>query len=205
MSEATHEPRGRLTTLRHGSGGRSNAVGGTRLASHFLLVPLLFLAACRSSPPDPRVDGPIRVFGDVAAPTSWNHDEIEAEFADHVRLVEHVTKRLERHRLRAVPLVRLIEASRPVLDSSRKNPKLAVVVVLRARDGYAIAYTYDEIAPHAGEPTVFLAFADEEGPLPEEFAPARVVVVDGTNPSRALRGIIEIEVVDVAKKRTSPA
>ncbi len=134
------------------------------------------LAGCRGAPPDPAAEGPVRVVGDVAHPTAWNPESIGARFGDRVRSVRHVTKRGVHHPLRAVAVADLLAASEPAIDEDRKNHELAFAVVARARDGYTVTYSYEEIVPYEQEPTIFLAFAEEDGgSLPDRFAPARIV------------------------------
>ncbi|MFG0318809.1 MAG: hypothetical protein ACF8XB_16165 [Planctomycetota bacterium JB042] len=172
----------------------------TRRTLPLVAALLAAFAGCRSAPPDPAAEGPVRVVGDVAHPTAWNPESIDARFGDRVRPVQHVTKRGDHHSLRAVAVADLLAASEPAIDGDRKNHELAFAVVARARDGYTVTYSYEEIVPYGQEPTIFLAFAEEDGgPLPDRFAPARIVCTGPKNSSRTPHGIVEIEVVDLAR------
>jgi len=160
-----------------------------------VLAALAALAACAA----PAADGSIRVRGDVASPAAWTAQELERRFADDVRVVEHVAKSGERTRLRAVPLRALVDASTPRFDAARKNHALAFAVVLRSRDGYAVAYALEEVAPFRREPELYLAFATADGALDAQAAPARLVHVGGQGGARTPHGIVAVDVVDLAR------
>lgn len=170
-----------------------------------IAVLLLLLAGCATAPPAPSTFGPIRVTGAVLLPAAWSAESIGETFPDQVRVVEHVTRRGVTHRLRAVPIASLLASSRPALDPERKNHELSFAAVARARDGYAVTYSYEELVPYGQEPTVYLAFAGEDAPLPDALAPARIVCLGPKNSSRTPHAVVEIEVVDLATTHDEPA
>jgi len=150
-----------------------------------LVASLAFVACAHSHRDVLHERGRIQVHGDLAHPMVLDAKAIEQRFGGKVRIVDH--------RLRAVPIRSVVDACLPAFGTKHKNPELAFVVLLRCSDGYAVAYTYEEIAPYEQEPDLYLAFAEEDGPLPEALAPARVVRIGGQDDSRTLRGVVEIE------------
>ncbi|MEZ6194592.1 MAG: molybdopterin-dependent oxidoreductase [Planctomycetota bacterium] len=169
-------------------------------AVRFFALALLLSALGACAAPATR-DGEIRVEGDVLRPRGWTAAEIEARFPDRVRIVDH-----ESHdgkvRLRGLPLAELVKDAGPALDDSRKNHELGFAIAVCATDGYTSVFTYDEVVPFRdAEPSVFLAFAEESGPLPEKFGPARLVLVGHEGGSRRMRAVDLVRVVDLADRR----
>ena len=139
--------------------------------------------------------------GAVERPGAWDTARIEAELGDAVRIVEHEVKGGVIP-LRALPLSALLEAAGIRYVEDHKNPGLAMAVVLSARDGYTVAFRHDEVIPHGEDeaPWVFLAFAEDDEPMPERYRPARLYLSKTySGDARRMHGIDHIRVVDLAE------
>ena len=158
----------------------------------------VILCGCASMPLPPDSPHEFVIAGDVREPDVWTAERIESTFADQIRVVEHRAKD-RTFRLRALPLAALIQHAGPMLDAEAKHPELAVAVAIEARDGYTVAFTLEEIAPYKAEPTILLAFAEADGPFPDDIAPARLIIPGAQRSSRALHAIRAIRVDDLRR------
>jgi hypothetical protein len=138
------------------------------------------------------------VGGAVASPGRWTGARIRQQLAGDVRQISYAVKGTT-HRAAAVPLRVLVQASRPALDARRHHPELGMVVVIRARDGYAIAVSFGEMLPDIGNREVWLALDEDGQPLGPSVGPMRLIVPGDGRPSRWIRQIAAITVVDTTR------
>lgn len=171
-------------------------------AAGVVVLLLAVLPGCSSSSTRPTTESvsELRIVGDVSEPRSWTSASIRERFGDHLELVQHATDE-ESITLQAVPLATLIEAARPKFDRSRKNPALSFAILVQARDGYSVGFTFDEVVPREGVPAdVFLAFSERGGPLPDKFGPARLVIDGAKGRSRRIHAVTQVKVVDLNRR-----
>jgi hypothetical protein len=98
----------------------------------------------------------IRVDGAVEKLGTWTTERLTKEFAGDIRTVPYTLKG-EKGEARCVPLLTLVRAARPRLDPKRKNHLVAFVVIVRAEDGYAAAFSLGELLPENGKREVWVA------------------------------------------------
>ena len=77
-----------------------------------------------------------------------------------------------------IPLLEVLEQNGLDSKSMASQRKVAsAVVVVTARDGYAVVFSVGELLMHRGDPRVFLAAETGTGPLPANEGPVRLVVL----------------------------
>jgi DMSO/TMAO reductase YedYZ molybdopterin-dependent catalytic subunit len=164
---------------------------------HSLLLALALSAAAAGAWGDP---ASFRVGGDVQKPGVWTAARLAREFAGKVATVSYTMAGKE-HTARCVPLVALVEAAQPRIDPNRKHHRVGFVIVLRARDGYTVAFSLAELSPDLGNRPVWIALDTDGKPLPENEAPVRLLV-PGEGMEHRPRwtfGITTVSVLDGAK------
>jgi hypothetical protein len=137
----------------------------------------------------------IRVNGAVEKATDWTVEGLLKEMAADAKEIRYTSKKQEM-KARAIPLHRLVTAAKPKLDPKQKNHLLAFIVTVRARDGYAASFSLGELMPDCGGALVYLAFDRDGQPLPEAAQPAALIVPGDRKPSRWVRGVTTITLVD---------
>jgi DMSO/TMAO reductase YedYZ molybdopterin-dependent catalytic subunit len=76
------------------------------------------------------------------------------------------------------PLLEVLEQNGLDSKTMASQRKVAsAVVVVTARDGYAVVFSVGELLMHRGDPRVFLAAETGAGPLPPNEGPVRLVVL----------------------------
>jgi DMSO/TMAO reductase YedYZ molybdopterin-dependent catalytic subunit len=139
----------------------------------------------------------LRVVGNVAKPQNYTNAQLQKAFEKDIQIVRY-DLRGEKGRAHAIPLLALLRAAQPELDPKRKNALLAYAVVVSAGDGYAVTFSTGELLPEVGKRDVYLALDRNDGPLPEEEAPARLLVPADGKPARWLYGITTIRLLNTA-------
>jgi DMSO/TMAO reductase YedYZ molybdopterin-dependent catalytic subunit len=141
-----------------------------------------------------------RVGGDVAKPGEWTAARLARDFAGKVETVRYTMAGKE-HTARCVPLLAVVQAAEPRIDPNRKNHRVGFVVVLRARDGYTVAFSLAELSQDLGNRPVWIALDTDGKPLPANEGPVRLLVPgEGTaHRPRWTFGITTIAVLDGAK------
>ena len=77
-----------------------------------------------------------------------------------------------------LPLLDLLEQNGLDSKTMASQRKVAsAVVVVTARDGYAVVFSIGELLMHRGDPRVFIAAETGAGPLPLNEGPIRLVVL----------------------------
>jgi len=75
----------------------------------------------------------------------------------------------------------------------------AEVVLVRARDGYAVAFSVGELRANRANPRVFLVSETAMDPLPENEGPVRLIVLG--DPVRSAYGLATIELKVLADNK----
>ena len=77
-----------------------------------------------------------------------------------------------------LPLLEVLEQNGLDAKTMASQRKMAsAVVVVTARDGYAVVFSVGELLMHRGDPRVFVAAETGAGPLPPNEGPVRLVVL----------------------------
>jgi hypothetical protein len=102
-----------------------------------------------------------------------------------------------------LPLLAVLERTGLESKAMAAQRKLAPAVVLAtARDGYTVVFSIGELLMHRGDPRVYLVAETAQGPLPENQAPVRLIVLgDRTRSSYALAKIEVRYLADNAAER----
>lgn len=84
---------------------------------------------------------------------------------------------------------------------SLRGRHLRRVVLLVGADNYSAAIAQAEIDPSIGARTVIVVDREDGAALPPERGPQRALVVGDHRPSRAVRQLVRIEVIDLSERR----
>lgn len=77
-----------------------------------------------------------------------------------------------------LPLLDMLEQNGLDSKSMASQRRVATaVVIVTARDGYAVVFSVGELLMHRGDPRVYLAAETGAGPLPANEGPVRLVVL----------------------------
>ena len=156
----------------------------------FLLLPFAFAAA----QPD-RVSGGIvlRVSGAVRQPLALTLPDLRA-----LPAVELSWERDGKsHHARGVDLLALIDRAGLREDQSVKNHRLRFAVVATGADGYEAVFSLGELMPSLGARGAVIAYEEDGVPLAERDAPLKLAAGGDKGPSRWVRGLTRLRVVDL--------
>lgn len=84
-----------------------------------------------------------------------------------------------------------------VSADSLRGPALRRVVILVGADGYAASISLSDLDPNIGARQAVLVDREDNAPLPADRGPLRIIVVGDKRPTRWVRQVVRIEIVDV--------
>jgi len=87
----------------------------------------------------------------------------------------------------------------PGRDPGKKNKPIRLAVVVTGRDGYTATFSLAELLPEVGGRRVWLALDANDKTFAEGEGHLRVISPEDRNPSRWVRDVGSIQVVDAAK------
>jgi len=160
----------------------------------FLAAALLFPA---SFPASAQERASFRITGAVKKSGDWTVARVTRELSGSLREVRYQLKE-ETHTARCIPLAALLDVAEPNTDPRVKNHRLAFAAMVRAHDGYTVAFSLGELTPEIGGREVWLAVEVDGKPLAGKEGPVRLLVPGDTKPARWIFGIESITVVDGA-------
>jgi hypothetical protein len=143
---------------------------------------------------------------------SWSVDRIKHDLADDIKAVDfdvHGTH----HTGKGVPLLSVLAKSgcpadikmNPAADPKTKLPELRMVVLVHAKDGYAVAFSLAELLPQIGNHPAWLLIEQDGQPLTDRDAPMRLVDPTDSMPARGIHAIDSIEVSTVMPSTATPS
>jgi hypothetical protein len=101
------------------------------------------------------------------------------------------------HVFEGVPLAALLQRVGAPAGEALRGDALADVVLVRARDGYAVALALAEADAGVRKDAVILADRVDGAPIAEADGPYRLVVAGDLRPARSARMVESIEVISV--------
>ena len=84
------------------------------------------------------------------------------------------------------------------LGEKYRGTALALVVRVRAADGYVVLFSLAEFDPAFREQTILLADHMDGAPLPENAGPLRLVCPGDKRPARSIRQVVSLEVISLS-------
>lgn len=160
-----------------------------------LLCSLLAAGAAAPEAPPDRVSGGIalRVSGAVQHPLALTLPDLRA--------LPAVAPRWERdgqsHMARGADLMALVERAGRKEDPAVKNQSLRFAVVARGRDGYEAVFSMGELSSMLGGKGAVVAYERDGAPLPERDGSLELVAAGDQAPSRWVRDLVELSVVNL--------
>lgn len=97
----------------------------------------------------------------------------------------------------AGPTLREVLRLAGVQTDSLRGPQLRRVVKVVAADGYAVVLALSDLDPSIGARRVILVDAEDGRPLPADYAPRRLIIEGDVRPSRWVRQVVRLVVLDV--------
>jgi hypothetical protein len=91
----------------------------------------------------------------------------------------------------------LVERAGRKEDPAVKNQSLRFAVVARGRDGYEAVFSLGELSPMLGGKGAVVAYEQDGGPLPERDGALKLVAAGDQGPSRWVRNLVELSVVNL--------
>lgn len=81
------------------------------------------------------------------------------------------------------------------LGDSFRGDAVAMVVRVRAADGYVAAFALAEFDSDFSNRTILLAYRQDGAPLPEGVGPFRIVIPEDKRPTRWVRQVMAIDII----------
>jgi len=117
----------------------------------------------------------------------------------------HVTLTLsvegKAHTYAGVPIVYLLQRVGAPFGKALKGADLSDVVIVTAKDGYAVALALAETDPLIRKDQILLADQADGAPMPDGVGPYRLVVEGDQRGARLARMVVSIEVRQLASPR----
>lgn len=166
----------------------------------FLFAMLLLLAwtivqARPNVHPTRRAETTFHIAGAVENADDWTAERLATTFAGDVKTVSYTLKG-EKGEARCIPLLTLLQAAKPRLNTKAKNHQLAFVALVRAEDGYTIAFSLGELLPAFGKRQVWVALDRDGKPFTGDDAPVQLIVPEDEKGARWVHGVRSITLVD---------
>jgi hypothetical protein len=154
----------------------------------------------------------VRVTATDGTATTWTAARIKEVLATEMKPLEH-TSHGQKHTSTAVPLLAVLKAAGipvalkmdPKADPHVKNYNLRLAVVVQAGDGYTATFSLGELLPEVGGRESWLALDEDGKPLTERDGPMKLIVPTDQKPSRWVRNVTSVTVVDPTAATTRPA
>lgn len=166
------------------------------------LAMFLALAACAGAwaagAAAPGADA-ISISGAVSKAQTWTAEQLKSDFAKDAKTVSYAAKDGSKHAATAVPLMDLVKAGGPALDSKIKNDELRLVVVVVGKDGYIATFALAELMPAIGGRDAFVAVDVDGKALSDRDSPAELIVTGDQKPERWVHGIKMIRIIDAGE------
>lgn len=162
----------------------------TRVA---VLAPMLLVL---SSAPSAQT-GAVRIGGAVPHPVSLTSAEIAG--MPHQSVTVQVRGQAERYT--GIPLIELLKRAGAPAGEAIRGPELTKVVVVSGADGYRVAFALAELDPGFTDRIVLLADRRNTGALPANALPYQLIVPWEQRPTRWVRQVVSIDVIEVAPAR----
>lgn len=157
---------------------------------HFLLLFVLPVASLVNA-----ADTTLTVTGEVKTPLTLTLTELEAMPAETISAKDHDGSNASYQgvSLHAV----LVRAGAPQGESLRGGA-LQLCVLVKAADGYKVAFTLAELDPLFADKEVLLAYHRDGKNLDTNAGPLRLVIPEEKRQARWVREVNELEVIRVA-------
>ena len=148
----------------------------------------------------------LRVLGAVAKPQEWSAEQIREQFSKDIEKVSY-TSRGQKIESRCVSLYAILKTAgaevdlkmSPGTEPGKKNKPVRLAVVVTGRDGYTATFSLGELLPEVGGRQVWLALDANDKAFAEGEGHLRVISPEDKNPSRWVRDVGSIQVVDATK------
>jgi DMSO/TMAO reductase YedYZ molybdopterin-dependent catalytic subunit len=101
------------------------------------------------------------------------------------------------HSAKGVDVMALVERAGLKENPAVKNHSLRFAVVAQGRDGYQAVFSLGELSPKLGGKGAVVAYAQDGGPLPERDGSLKLVAAGDQAPSRWVRDLTVLAVVDL--------
>ncbi len=98
------------------------------------------------------------------------------------------------HRYAGIPLIMLLSQAGASTGAALKGKNLTKYVVVKAADGYEVAFALAELDPDFSTRTILLVDSVDGAPLTDGVGPYRVVVPGEKKPARWIRQVTAIAV-----------
>lgn len=102
------------------------------------------------------------------------------------------------HRYRGVPVREILRLVGAPLERPLRGGGLALVVKVRATDGYVVVFALAEFDPSYRARSILLVDTQDGAPLPEKLGPLRLICPGDQRGARAIHQVISLEVFSVA-------
>ena len=135
--------------------------------------------------------------GAIEKPETWTVEKLGKEFSGDIKTVPFTLKG-EKGTAKCVSLIALVQAAKLHVNPKIKNHELAFCVVVKATDGYTVAFSFGELSPTHGKRDVWIALEKDGKPLSDRDAPVQLIVSDDEKPARWVHAVTSISVVDTA-------
>ena len=142
----------------------------------------------------------IAMRGDVSKPGIWSVDDLKRQFAAEIQTVKFTgTEDKQQKTGTGIPLMSLIKAAELKTEKIPKHYDLSFLVILEAKDGYRVYFSFAEMAAQSGHAEVWLIWDVDGKSLEGKEAPLRLVVSTDRGPDRWIYGITTMTLVDGTK------
>lgn len=162
-----------------------------RKLSQAALLAILFAVAPafpQDATPRVAVNATVTVGGEVAKPLV-----VDAEL---MRELERRTVTLDAHGSEAtyegVSLQAILERVGVPFGQALRGDKMALYILVDARDGYRVVFSITELAPVFGDAVVVLADRRNGQPLSAKEGPYRLIVPNDKRPARSVRQVTSL-------------
>jgi DMSO/TMAO reductase YedYZ molybdopterin-dependent catalytic subunit len=138
----------------------------------------------------------LSIQGDVTAPLSLTADDLAKMPRETVSVPAPDGTKIV---YEGVTMLEVLQKAGAPLGKQLRGKALATYVLVKAHDGYQVAFTLGEVDPQFGNESILVADKRDGKPLPDKQGPFRLVCPNDKEGARSVRMLETLEVVRLAK------
>lgn len=157
---------------------------------HFLVLIVLLVSTLGHA-----AETVLIVTGEVKAPLILTLKELEAMPPETITAKDHDGSTAS---YQGVPLHAILVRAGAPQGEFLRGAALQLGVLVKAADGYKVAFTLAELDPLFNDKKVLLAYRCDDKDLDSKAGPLRLVIPDEKRQARWVREVVELQIVRVA-------